>query len=109
MTDEIAEEPKELEGEDNEVLKELQDRPIVFRQADQFISYYANSAQFRISFFDIGIVFGQIVEASKERLLIENQIVITMSPQHAKVLLDHLKKNVAKYEETYGPISEPSK
>ncbi len=32
--------------------------------------------------------------------------VIT-SPQHAKALLRSLAENVARYEETFGPIPEP--
>jgi hypothetical protein len=89
-----------------QVLEELKDRPIVFTTVENFRSYYANSAQFTISFYDIGIVFGQIKEATKERLLIENRVSITVSPEHARALLKALKENIEKYESAYGPIKE---
>jgi hypothetical protein len=89
-----------------EAMEGIKDRPVIFRTADDASRYYANSAQFTVSFFDIGIIFGQIVDAGKERLLIETGVTVTMSPQHAKEVSKHLQKNIEMYEAKFGTIAE---
>ena len=68
--------------------------------------YYANNVGFRVSPWDFTMIFGQIREATKERLVIENQAEIVMSPQHIKVFARVLRSNIEKYEARFGAIPE---
>ncbi len=69
-----------------------------------FVSVYANSAGFGINFFDLSIVFGQIVSPSNEAMLIEDRIAVTMSIEHARALMVALQDTLAAYEKTHGQI-----
>jgi hypothetical protein len=73
-----------------------------------FISFYANNAGFGINFFDLSIVFGQIVSPTNESMLIEDRLAVTMSIEHAKALMMALQDMLATYEKTHGQIRKPS-
>jgi hypothetical protein len=65
---------------------------------------YANSIKLRTSVFDIMMELGQIVDVREDKLLVQNQAIVLMSPQHAKVLSDLLARRLADYERRYGKI-----
>lgn len=73
-----------------------------------FTQVYANSAGFGINFFDLSIVFGQIVSPSNDSMLIEDKIVVTMSIEHARALMLALQDTLATYEKTHGQIRKPA-
>lgn len=85
------------------------------KQAEGHFDLYANNAQVVTSYFDFQLSFGEVLEASKEKLVTEDMITIKMSPQLAKRLRDILGEQVSQYEGKYGviptapPISKPDK
>ena len=69
---------------------------------------YVNSANILSSVYDLTMDMGVIVGVKGGK--IETRVLqrIVMSPSHAKVFLEILKKHVEVYEETFGPIPSPS-
>lgn len=83
------------------------ERAIERVRSESYLSVYASSAQLRVTLFDIQIAFGQILDATERKIKFEDQVNVTMSPQHAKVLANLLVVNVANYEKQFGKINLP--
>lgn len=82
----------------------LKKRPQTRTKAPNFVSIYANSMNAEATFSDVKIYFGEITEASQERLAIEDKVSIVMSPEHAKSVLKALGVAIKGYEDSFGPI-----
>ncbi len=82
------------------------ERPHEQRRATGHIEVYANNAQITATYFDFQVVFGEILEASKEKLVTEDSVTIKMSPQLAKRLSEILQTHIGKYETMYGAIPQ---
>lgn len=67
-------------------------------RADNFITAYASSAALAASFYDITILFGQVVMSPENLPRLENSAAITMSWEHANALAVALKRAVEGYE-----------
>src|SRR5947209_3922670 len=76
------------------------------QRAPNFVSAYSNSATFGLNFFDMTMVFGQIVSPTPLTMLIEDRVAVTMSLEHAKALLRGLQDTIAAYEKTHGPVRD---
>jgi hypothetical protein len=76
------------------------------RSAD-FTSVYSNSARITVNLWDFRMLFGELEEATPELLKVTEGVKVIMSPQHVKVFLKVLERNVRKYEETFGEIKLP--
>jgi hypothetical protein len=73
--------------------------------ADKLQTVYANNAQFELSNWDMSIVFGELGGESEDGKLIVNQNVkVTMSLQHAKVFTQALQETLANFENQFGTI-----
>ncbi len=70
-------------------------------------TFYANNVAFRTLFWDFTLDFGQVVEASDEGLVIRDVATVVLAPQHARVFAEVLLRNIAQYEEQFGPIPRP--
>jgi hypothetical protein len=75
-------------------------------QAEKFATIYANSANAEVTAWDFKIIFGEI-KKSQGKLVIEQSVQVTMSPQHAKALAEMLTSNVREYERSVGEIKLP--
>lgn len=76
--------------------------------AANFMSVYANSAQVRMGIFDAQLSFGVHLESEDEdssENTIEESVRVSMSPQHAKALIQLLATNLKGYEEEFGVIN----
>jgi hypothetical protein len=73
------------------------------RGAD-FRLIYSNNAQVITAYFDVSILFGEVLEANQTRVSIRDQVLIRMSPEHAKSLNRLLTEQIAQYEERFGSI-----
>lgn len=82
------------------------ERPHERRRATGHIEVYANNAQITGSYFDFQVAFGEILEASKEKLVTEDSVTIKMSPQLAKRLSEILQAHIDKYETMFGAIPQ---
>jgi hypothetical protein len=73
---------------------------------DNLPSFYVNNTSAMVSNFDVKLTFGQLSEASEEKLVVDPQLVLFMSPQHAKAVVDLLATQLKAYEATHGPIPQ---
>jgi Protein of unknown function (DUF3467). len=94
---------KKAEDADHEVMS---GSDIPHHRAADYRSIYANSARLRTSLYDFSFVLGEI-SADDDKLECEDRVQIVMSPQHAKVLLAILDRNVRAYEEKFGQLELP--
>ena len=70
-------------------------------------TYYVNNVRVRTSIFDMKMEVGHIVDVKDDTLLVENQAVLIMSPQHAKSLSSLLTRRIAHSERLFGKIPSP--
>lgn len=73
-------------------------------QTAEYREGYANSAQMRLSRWDLFIQFGTLHQETAELVEIRNFQGIYLSPQQAKALLHVLTQNVQQYEQAFGEI-----
>ena len=76
----------------------------VYSGVEEPPTYYSNSAEIGTSLWDIRINWGEIKEATKERILVKHLATVYMSPSHAKAVAELLNEKIKEYEETFGPI-----
>ena len=76
-------------------------------------NFYANAVNFATSIYDVTLIFksqspqidqaGKIMEIKGQPVLnVAEEIVVRMSPQHAKSLAALLAKNIADYEKQFN-------
>jgi hypothetical protein len=70
----------------------------------EFRTFYTNNAQVITTYFDIGILFGELLDANEQRILIKDLALVKMSPEHAKSLNRVLTQQLEIYENRFGPI-----
>jgi hypothetical protein len=83
---------------------EIDPRSLPHKRDSSFASVYCNSAGFSMTFYDLTMVFGQILTTGPEGPHIQDRAEVTMSLEHAKALLEALAKPLQDYEAKYGPI-----
>jgi len=59
------------------------------------------------SFLDFKFFFGEIMEATPEKLVIEERVAVIMAPEQAKSMLRLLDSQIKSYESVFGPIRIP--
>lgn len=74
----------------------------------QFRSTYANNVAYVVSSIDFSLIFGQVLDGNRERVLIEQNAKITMTPIQAKVLSGLLQQQIAAFESIHGEIKIPT-
>ncbi|HEV2200996.1 MAG TPA: DUF3467 domain-containing protein [Bryobacteraceae bacterium] len=75
------------------------------RHSPNFLRIYANNAGFGINFFDLTIVFGEMVaDADGKGMYTEDRVAVTMSLEHAQALMQALRQALDIYEKTHAPI-----
>lgn len=65
---------------------------------------YANNVQIGWTYYDLRMMFGEVVEVLPEKIVIEQRAQITVSYLQAKVLVHLLSQAVAKHESIFGEI-----
>jgi hypothetical protein len=98
-----------MPNENAELLQAKPDRPQERRRAANHIDIYANNAQITGNYFDFQVAFGEILEASLEKLVTEDLVTVKMSPQLAKRLSELLISHIEKYEAMFGAIPEANR
>src|ERR1044072_5079367 len=66
--------------------------------------HYANNTLVTTSLYDVKFVFGQIINQDGNKLMVDPEVMFFMSPQHAKVLVGMIERQLKVYEERNGPI-----
>lgn len=90
--------PNELMRIQQEFLEENSKKIVM---DDTFFSEYSNAIQVGYSRFDVSMTFLKNSSSQGQKYLGE----ITLSPEHAKVLVAILHQNVSGYEEQFGEIN----
>jgi hypothetical protein len=78
-----------------------------FQRSDDFVSRYANNAQYESFASDFRIVFGQSQMISGAEV-IEQHTAITVAWMQVKLAIYYLQVNLAAYELQNGPVKIPS-
>ena len=78
------------------------------RLHSDFRRVYASNANLLSSFFDLSLIFGTVHQDrdSPAGILIEDQVLVAMSWEHAKSLEVALQKILREYEAEHGHIRE---
>ena len=82
-------------------------RPIETLSRDPTPVLPANNSSVVITPWDFALQSGQVLEATEQKLKVQEGICVHMSPQHTKVFSRMLDKLIKVYEEKYGAIPEP--
>jgi hypothetical protein len=68
---------------------------------------YANNLQVGFTLFDIRMVFGEVVDAQPDKIVVEQRAQVTISYLQAKMLVMILAKAIAAQEARVGEIRIP--
>jgi Protein of unknown function (DUF3467) len=67
--------------------------------APNYISTYSNNVAFAVNAMDFVLIFGEVIEANTEEVIVERRARVTMTPIQAKILRDVINAQIASYEE----------
>jgi hypothetical protein len=73
-------------------------------QAPGFVSVYANNTNSTNSFYEVRLLFGQIIGRPDAAPIVEDSVMVTMTWEHAVRVRDMLSRILADYERDQGPI-----
>lgn len=96
--------PKSKVSDESLPKAEPQPRIEEMTRGPRFERFYANHAQVQNSFYDFRLQFNHVVQATKERLEVEEQCTVSMSPEHAVDLFRALSSSIDGYEKKHGTI-----
>src|SRR6266581_1775913 len=68
---------------------------------------YANNVAMSSTTFDIKMLFGEVIEITDDKAIVEQGVQVTMTWLEAKILSDFLQSNIKDYEEKNGPLKLP--
>jgi Protein of unknown function (DUF3467) len=73
------------------------------------VTFYSNSANIDVTPWDFKILFGEITKIERQgemggQIFVDDKVRVTMSPQHAKALMNVLRTNIEQYEAKLGSI-----
>lgn len=68
---------------------------------------YSNNVQLATTSFDVRIIFGEVVDVLPEKVVVEQNVQVTMSWAEAKIVADFLQANIKTFESLNGPIELP--
>lgn len=89
-------EPVEVEASRNLVKDLLQTR------SPRFIEVYSNNVGLAANFYDVTIIFGQVLVSQQGTPVVENTAAVAMSWEHAKALAAGLTRAVEAYEKEHS-------
>src|SRR5215469_12692407 len=69
---------------------------------------YANNVSMSTTRLDVKLFFGEVVDVTPEKAIVENRVQITMSWLEAKILADFLQSNIKVFEELNGVLKLPN-
>jgi hypothetical protein len=83
----------------------VKERTYTSLESDSTPTYYSNNAQIATSVFDFRVIFGEIVKADEEEIVVRTRATVFLSPQHAKAFANVLSQKIRDYEQRYGEIT----
>lgn len=100
--------PKRKASKGKKVGPEVKIATLPIRRNDTFASFYANNANVASAFYDLVIVFSEIIGAGGPSPYVEEKCRVVMNPAQAKALALALAVNLSSWEKKFGRISFPS-
>ena len=88
----------------NELLKGPRElvKDLPHARSDSFVSTYANNTGLVATFYDVTLIFGKVAVDPAATGVIEDHAAISMSWEHAKALVNGIRKAIEKYEEEHN-------
>lgn len=87
-------------------IKPVQPTELETFKSEKFSKIYANAANLEMTPWDFSLIFGELKKTG-DKVVIEQSVAVTMSPQHAKALAGVLVTHVKEYEKQVGEIKLP--
>ena len=76
-------------------------------KAADFKVVYCNALRMGAGPYDVQFMFGMIQERNgPEDQVVEEQVMVIVSPQHARALMNSLRITLETYENNFGPIPD---
>ncbi len=76
-----------------------------FKKSPNFVSLYVNSTNFGHTKFDFQISLNRVdISRDTDKKFIEEQAIVTMTPEYAKALLMDFARVLKNYEDEFGEI-----
>jgi hypothetical protein len=83
-------------------------RKIEFRLPTEGLHHvYCNNFQMASTSFDVRMLFGQIAEVLDDKVIVDQQVQVTMTWLETKIIADFLQANIKAYEDMNGSIKLP--
>ena len=82
-------------------------KTIEVKQSDKLSTIYSNNIAINTTLFDCCLRFGQTIEITNDKVVIEPLVNVYVSPQHMKTLSNVLIQNILNYEKLFGEIKLP--
>jgi len=75
--------------------------------ANGMIRAYSNNVAMATTSFDIRILFGEVAETDAEKVIVDQNVQVTMTWLEAKILADFLRANIEAHENLNGLLTVP--
>lgn len=75
--------------------------------SDGLPRFYCNNVQMATTSFDMRMIFGEVVDIQPEKVVVEQNVQVTMSWAEAKIIAEFMIANIKAHEELNGPIQLP--
>jgi hypothetical protein len=102
----MTDDNKAHEQQEQETLRPKLEYVVPDPESDLFTTY-ANNVQLGSTVYDMRMIFGELVEATTDKFVIEQRAHITVSWLQAKILSEMIARLVAVYESQHGEIKIP--
>lgn len=104
MTEENKDQPEQPHSQPTQANVEF----VVPDPDDALFTTYTNNIRLGWTHSDIRMLFGEIVDATPEKIIVEERAQITISYFQAKLLMLLLAQAIAQHESQFGEIKIPS-
>lgn len=71
------------------------------------IRVYSNNVAMASTSFDVRILFGEVAEINADKVIVDQNVQVTMTWLEAKILADFLRANIEAHENLNGPLTVP--
>lgn len=79
------------------------------KRADNFADIYTNNTQFGYTKYDFMMICRRVTLSNDpNNNLLQEVACVSMSPEHAKAVLEALKESIKGYEDDHGTIPTPT-
>jgi hypothetical protein len=81
--------------------------PVKLMRSSTYVSVYTNNVQISSTFYDVRLLFNDVLGVSGSEITIEEKASVIMSVEHARDLHSALSKTLEQYEQKHGTLRPP--